>query len=156
PLPAPPQMRPAFLMAAAVVVLIGFIVFLGSSAGPGGGPRPGGPRPGVKPGEPAVAPESPSAKPGLAVAPRKTPATTPAAGTPAEPDWCTPQNARELADYLEKNPVARVALDHNLDLTAEGTQGLVFRGRDLEIKAADRKTRPTLRLDYPLGVRPHW
>src|SRR5262249_42646759 len=73
-----------------------------------------------------------------------------------DPPWHTPENVRDLADYLEKHEVARVQLAKDLDL--EG-QPLVFNGRSLEIKAADPKapTPPTLRLVYsPRNVVPRW
>ena len=151
PLPSPPQMRPAFLMAAAVILLVAFVVFLGPGQGPNGPARPQGPRAGKGSGETSSASleVGTAAKAAVPTVPDRTPEAAPAIGAPREAAWFTPENAKDLADYLEKAETARVLITRDLDL--EGVP-LVFHGRSLEIKAAgtDSKKLPELRMAYPL------
>src|SRR5262249_230460 len=108
PLPSPPQMRPAFLMAAPAVLLVPFIALFGPSPTPATAPRPGGARAAPKGnGEAAVQDVGavPKIGPGAAEKIAEQPA---AAAQPAEPGWRTIETAKELAEYLEKNDVARV------------------------------------------------
>ncbi len=154
PLPAPPQMRPAFLMGAAVVLLVAFVVLIGAVPGPNGGQRPHVTR--QLPKHSGDSPPTPdkiaAAKAGPAPEVEQ-PADVQPPLPAVEPPWYTPANVRELIDYLDRTEVARVALADHLDL--EGAQ-LQFVGRSLEMKAADPKTRPTIRLDYPASGGQRW
>lgn len=155
PLPSAPQMRPAFLMGAAVVVLVAFIVFLGT-APDGHGPQRGNTlHPAQRnSGPPPAIPEPGAVVKGGPGAQEKGADSPPQAAPPQEPVWRTFDSAKALADYLDKNTVARVLLGRDLDLE---DAPLVFRGRSLEIMAADPKQRPTLRLTYPAtGGRTSW
>jgi serine/threonine protein kinase len=149
PLPAQPRARPVLVAAASVGLLVGLIAVFGGSTS-------------VEPPDvrlpPPSAPEILVAK-GPASTDHERPPPTPISPTVATPQWQAVRNTRGLAEAL-RQPSPHIELapgryDLVNDLGTGDAPGLLFAGKELEIRAQNPDDRPVIRLGYkPMRDQP--